>query len=189
MNFTIPNSAGYEERDLAEYNTCHAPGSGEFCAGGRGADAHGFGAGKGTASLASRRGKALPDHPDAPKRSAFTVQGKLDRPSSDAKGFSAGKPSANRAARIEQALVNGRGGRAPGQHATGSQAITSHRGIEIHTLPGYLTPYYYAKHPRLGSMEHSASLRRVKNTINTLLDQGLTPKGVRREKRIRSRGR
>lgn len=122
----IPNSGSAEDADrFAEYNSCHAAGSGEFCSKGGG--------------------------------------------SPDARGFSQGKPSSAR--KTMRAEIDAE------TRKYGPNYATSHRGVQIHTLPGTgMTPYYFAKHPALGSFEHSRSLQRVKNQINDIIDRGMTPR-------------
>lgn len=121
----IPNSGSIEDADrFAEYNTCHAAGSGEFCS----------------------KGGGTPD----------------------ARGFSQGKPgSARKAARAQRDTE---------EKKHGPNYMATHRGVEIHTLPHYTTPYYYAKHPALGTFHHTMSFQRVKNQINDILDKGMTPR-------------
>ncbi|SRR6188768_420874 len=93
--------------------------------------------------------------------------GRVNLPS-DAHGFSAGKPASFKRAIKQQIDAETK--------KYGPNYVTSHRGVEIHTLPHYTTPYYYGKHPALGSVNHSMSLKRIKNQINDIVDKGMTPR-------------
>lgn len=132
----IPNSGSAEDADrFAEYNTCHAAGSGEFCSKGGGAP--------------------------------------------DARGFSQGKPASAKRASNEawrQFSQQAKTQRTADEKKHGPNYMATHRGVEIHTLPHYTTPYYYAKHPALGTFHHTMSFQRVKNQINDILDKGMTPR-------------
>jgi hypothetical protein len=60
--------------------------------------------------------------------------------------------------------------------------IANYRGMEIHTLPSYTTPYYFVNAPGFGSMQHSPSLTRIKNQINRFKDTGQTARGHEKAK-------
>lgn len=175
----IPNSGGMADLDnaLVEYNTCHAAGDGKFCSGSNTPDARGFSQGKyGTRAPTAMTGKATAAStarvrrqtlPATAASSARVRRQNLQVPP-DARGFSQGKPGgARKAARAEIDAETKK---------YGPNYATTHRGVEIHTLPSYTTPYYYAKHPALGTFEHSRSLQRVKNQINDIIDRGMTPR-------------
>jgi hypothetical protein len=70
---------------------------------------------------------------------------------------------------------------APGA-GRGPNHVATYRGMEIHTLPSYTTPYYFVNAPGFGTMEHSASLGRIKNQINRFKDTGMSARGHHKAK-------
>lgn len=65
---------------------------------------------------------------------------------------------------------------------SGPQHVGDYRGMEIHTLPSYTTPYYFVNAPGFGSMQHSPSLTRIKRQIDTFKDTGVTAHRAERAK-------
>lgn len=59
----------------------------------------------------------------------------------------------------------------------GATHAGDYRGMEIHTLPSYQTPYYYVNAPGFGSMQHSHILSRIKRQIDHFKDTGQTASG------------
>jgi len=64
----------------------------------------------------------------------------------------------------------------------GSAHMGTYRGMNVHTLPGYVTPYYYVDAPGFGSFHHTPSMGRLKNQINAFKTTGETPSAASKRK-------
>jgi hypothetical protein len=64
----------------------------------------------------------------------------------------------------------------------GSVHMGTYRGMNVHTLPGYVTPYYYVDAPGFGSFHHTPSMGRLKNQINAFKTTGETPSAASKRK-------
>lgn len=109
----------------------------------------------------------------------------------DAPGFSAGKAGMKQTSSAHPLAPSAAAVRAAGAKPVkhrfefapkGSPQLGSYRGMNVHTLPGYITPYYYVDAPGFGPMHHTQSFARIKNQINAFKDTGETPRGKQKRK-------
>ena len=89
----------------------------------------------------------------------------------------AAAPAAPVAKKTKHAMTYPEGGR-----GSSPQHFGTYRGMEIHTLPSYTTPYYFVNAPGFGSMQHHTSLARIKRQIDTFKDTGVTAHRAERTK-------
>jgi hypothetical protein len=180
-----------EQAKIAEANDCHnppgSPAGGQFCSKGGGGEGFRKTPGRGP-------GERKPITGPKPDRAQPWLRD-LD-PGMTAAGYHTGPSPAlgltaadvNRAlqqARAEQFGVPPKVKRVSHKlefAQPGEAHMATYRGMKIHTLPGYTTPYYYVDAPGFGSMQHTPSLGRIKNQINRFLTTGQTARGHEKRK-------
>jgi hypothetical protein len=154
---------------VLEVNNCHGPGRGHPCVGGAGGGEPTqmkLKLGPGRAGGKPRAWGGASTGTDTGSGSLLSVK---------TKDTGSGALTSPKAAKHKVEYVDtGKG--------SGPYHVANYRGMEIHTLPSYTTPYYYVNAPGFGSMEHSPSFGRIKNQINRFKDTGQTARGHHKAK-------
>lgn len=169
---------------VRESNDCHAPDSGRFCSGGRSGRVQDYGVETSRSVSGQRVGKTLATRARSGDEAmaAARAAGHDAHAAWPAPGgkFAKGTGPFERVAKPKVEYTT---------NPANPNHIANYRGMEIHTLPSYMTPYYFVQAKGKGStqqgfgpMQHSRSLGRVKRQIDTFKDTGQTAAGAERAK-------
>jgi hypothetical protein len=163
---TFRESSGFP---VTEVNHCHGKGRGHPC---------GPGEGKGEGDWTQSKFDNLIDELTGPAKAKGSQASDFYSADEIAVGTPSFVPKAVAAPAVVKKATHKMtypaAGNISGPRASSPQHFGTYRGMEIHTLPSYTTPYYFVNAPGFGGMYHSPSLARIKKQVDTFKDTGLT---------------